>query len=161
MSHYQQRFIINALPAQVYAALTTSRGLQGWWTSECDVANQGGDTIKFRFGGTHKSMRIERLDLDHEVRWLCIEAFINHDQLVRKDEWVGTEIVFRLSPAGGKSTQVEFEHRGLTPALECYELCNNGWQYFLDSLQAFAETGKGTPYESGEKCEEKTAIASK
>jgi hypothetical protein len=32
------------------------------------------------------------------------------------------------------------------PALSCYELCNNGWQYFMASLQQFAETGRGTPY---------------
>lgn len=30
---------------------------------------------------------------------------------------------------------------------ECYDLCSDGWQYFLGSLQQLIETGRGTPYE--------------
>jgi hypothetical protein len=30
---------------------------------------------------------------------------------------------------------------------ECYELCSNGWRLYLDSLQQWVGTGRGTPYE--------------
>lgn len=68
-------------------------------------------------------------------------------QFKRKDEWVGTQLVFRMTPDGEGRTRLEFEHIGLVPAFECYSVCSDGWQYYLGSLQQFAETGRGIPYE--------------
>jgi len=160
MNTYQQCFIAQANAAKVYAALTTLDGLRGWWTN--DVAGDSGldGKIRLRFGNSHKEMQVEALAPNREVRWLCTAAHINHDSLTRTDEWVGTRIVFHLSPEGAEHTRVDFEHIGLVPSFECYELCNNGWNYFLKSLHEFVETGKGTPFENGEKCEEKIAVGS-
>ena len=36
--HFEVR--IAKLPADVYAALTTKQGIQGWWTPDCDVPSQ-------------------------------------------------------------------------------------------------------------------------
>jgi uncharacterized protein YndB with AHSA1/START domain len=146
MNHYQHSLVIDASPAAVYAALTTPEGLRGWWTPDCDVATQMGDTIHFRFGSTHKDMRIEQLQPGREVRWLCTRAHIAAGALTRKDEWMGTHIVFRLVSEGDR-TRLDFEHVGLVPAFECYDLCRRGWDYFLSSLQRFVETGRGTPFE--------------
>jgi len=160
MDHYQQSFIAQAPPAALYAALTTPEGLRGWWTQECEVANAVGGTIHFRFGGTHKAMRIERLEPSREVRWLCTAAHIDLDQLTHKDEWVGTQLVFHLTPDGQGQTRLDFEHLGLVPAFECYDLCSNGWRYFLGSLHQFVETGHGTPYEHGGSCQAKSETRS-
>lgn len=146
MSHYQQNLIINATPAAVYAALTTPAGLRGWWTEDCDVSTELGGTIHFRFGRNYKDLRIEQLEPSREVRWYCTRAHIAAGDLTRRDEWVGTDIVFRLTPESEGRARVQFEHIGLVPAFECYELCSGGWQYFLRSLQQFAETGRGTPH---------------
>lgn len=147
MSHYRQSLVLEANLIAVYAALTTSEGLRGWWTQDCDVATHEGGTIHFRFGRTHKEMRIERLEPAREVRWLCTGAHIAAAKLSHKDEWVGTRLVFRLTPHGKGGTRLDFEHVGLVPAFECYDLCSNGWRYYLGSLQQFVATGRGTPYE--------------
>ena len=152
MSHYQQSLVVEANHADVYAALTTPRGLRGWWTQDCDVATEAGGTIHFRFGRNHKDMRIERLEPGREVRWLCTGAHIAAAQIKRKDEWVGTQLVFRLTPEGEGRTRIDFEHVGLVPDLECYDLCRNGWRYYLGSLQQFVETGRGTPHELAAAC---------
>ena len=146
MNHYQQSLVVTATPATVYAALTTAEGLRGWWTDDCDVATAVGETITFRFGQTSKDMRIERLDAGREVRWHVTKAHIAAGNLARRDEWVGTDIVFRLASAGAGRTQLDFEHVGLVPGLDCYALCNKGWQHFMTSLKQLAETGRGTPY---------------
>ncbi len=146
MSHYQQTLALKASPAAVYAALTTPEGLRGWWTQDCDVPTEVGQTLHFQFGRNHKDMRIERLVPGREMRWRCTGAHIAAAEISRKDEWVGTELVFRLTPDGEGRTRLDFEHIGLVPAFECYDLCSNGWQYFLRSLQQFVETGRGTPY---------------
>ena len=147
MSHYQRSLVLKASPAAVYAALTTPEGLRGWWTQDCDVATDVGGDLHFRFGRNHKEMRIEVLEPGREVRWLCTGAHIAAGQLTRRDEWVGTQLVFRLMPDGAGGTRLDFEHRGLVPAFECYRLCSDGWRYYLSSLQQFADTGRGTPYE--------------
>ena len=147
MNHFQQSLVIEADPATVYAALATPEGLRGWWTQDCDVQTRVGATMHFRFGPNHKAMRIEKLEPVSEVRWRCTEAHIAAGQLARRDEWVGTQLVFRLTPHANGHTRLDFEHIGLVPALECYRLCNDGWRYFLCSLQQFIETGRGTPYQ--------------
>ena len=146
MSHYQQTLVIDAEPSAVYAALSTTAGLRGWWTHDCDTDTHVGGAAHFRFGPTHKDMSIECLDMNREVRWFITHASINTGALVRNAEWVGTEIVFRLTPTIDGKTRLDFEHIGLVPELECYDLCNNGWNYFLASLAQFAQTGKGTPW---------------
>lgn len=147
MTHFQQSLVLEAAPAAVYAALTTPAGLRGWWTSDCDVSTAIGGTLRFRFGAHWKAMRIERLDPDREVRWACTEAHIDMAQFRRTDEWIGTQIIFRLSPLGGGRSRVDFEHVGLVPTFECWGVCNDGWHHFLGSLRQFTETGRGTPYE--------------
>lgn len=157
MNHFQHSIIIKASPARVYSALTTTQGLQGWWTEDCEVGTQVGGIVHVRFGDTYKDLRIEQLEPNREVRWLCTLAHINHDSLTQKNEWEGTQIAFHLAPEDSDTTHLIFEHIGLVPSFECYELCNNGWRYFLGSLQQFAETGQGTPFECGDTCDKKVA----
>jgi hypothetical protein len=53
--------------------------------------------------------------------------------LTRTDEWAGTSVVFRLVPQSLNSMWVHFEHLGLAPELQCYEICSGGWDHFLGS----------------------------
>src|SRR5690349_6938612 len=105
MNNYQHSFVAKASPTDIYAALTTSAGLRGWWTQGYEGETKVGNVIQFRFGDTRKEMRIEQLDANHSVSWLCTYAHINHDRLTRKDEWVGTQIVFRLTDEGKGNTR--------------------------------------------------------
>ena len=146
MNHYQQSLVIEASPAVIYAALTTAQGLRGWWTADSDVATAIGETHVFRFGPHFKHLRIEVLEPDQQVRWLCTAAHIDVARFTRKDEWVGTQIVFRLAASGTDQTRLDFEHIGLVPSFECHEICVDGWRHFLESLRLFAQTGHGTPF---------------
>ena len=57
MSNYKSQRVLAAPPAAVYAALTTAKGLQGWWTHSCDVTTHVGGKTTFRFGRTHKVLQ--------------------------------------------------------------------------------------------------------
>jgi uncharacterized protein YndB with AHSA1/START domain len=59
MRHCRKSIVVEASPTAVHVAVTTPEGLRGWWTQDCDAATEVGDTIHFRFGRTHKEMRIE------------------------------------------------------------------------------------------------------
>lgn len=158
MDNFRQQLLIAATPAAVYQALATQAGLRGWWTETCTANAKVGGLATFEFGQVRKVMRIEKLDPNREVRWSCLEADIAGHGLRRGDEWVGTEMVFKLTPQGD-STRLDFEHIGLTPALECYQLCNDGWTHFMNSLRRLAEDGRGTPFRAAGICEASRAGA--
>lgn len=146
MDHHRQGLDIDAAPAQVRAALTTPAGIRGCWTEDCEVPACVGDRLRVRLDAPRKAFRIERLVPDREVQWLRTGAHIAAGALARRDEWVGTRIVFRLTPLTGGRARLEFEHAGLVPAFECHALCIQGWRDFLESLERFANAGTGTPF---------------
>ncbi|MEC5398087.1 SRPBCC family protein [Uliginosibacterium sp. H1] len=152
LPHFQLSLVLEASPATVYAALTRPEGLRGWWTEDCEADTAVGGMLRFRFGENHKAMRIEKLEAGREVQWLCTEAQIVSHGLKDPAEWVGTRMRFRLQPEGQGRTRLDFEHLGLTPALECYTLCQNGWNYFLNSLRQYVTTGSGTPHALSTEC---------
>ena len=146
MNHYCRQMLLAASPAAVYQALATQHGLRSWWTQTCDVDTTVGGKATFRFGEHYKRMQITSLVPGLEVRWHCVEALINVDAFKRKDEWVGTDIAFRLTPQADGKTLLDFEHVGLTPAFECFAVCEAGWTQYLGSLQSLLENGQGTPF---------------
>ena len=138
MKHYQTELLLSAPADNVFRSLSTLAGLQGWWTSTCDVGTKVGARSTFRFGPVVKVMQIEQLQPNTEVRWQCTENTLH--------EWVGTHLLFRLESQSSSITLLTFEHIGLTPNLECYSHCSPGWDQFLGSLKRYVETGKGVPY---------------
>lgn len=146
MNGYQQSLVLDASPAKVYAALTTPEGLRGWWTQDCDIATEVGGTSEFRFQHIRKQLQIEHLEPGREVRWLSTDERTDTGELGHDGEWIGTHIVFRLTPEGAARTRLDFEHQGLVPQLHCYSQCSGGWQFFMESLRKYVETGSGTPY---------------
>ncbi|MGZ3854324.1 MAG: SRPBCC family protein, partial [Flavisolibacter sp.] len=61
-----------------------------------------------------------------------------------KKEWNGTEVVFELLEEDGK-TKIDFTHVGLVPGIECYEVCEKGWNGHIDTLARFINEGNGLP----------------
>jgi uncharacterized protein YndB with AHSA1/START domain len=150
MKHFQHSILIEASPATVYAALTTVRGLRGWWSEECDIE---GDTIHMHFGSTHKDLRIEAQQPEREVRWRCSAVQGMPGHACASDEWLDTQPAFHLQDEG-QGTRVRFEHAGLVPSMACYDMCHEGWHHFLESLRQYAVTGRGTPYQPATAMEE-------
>lgn len=144
MEHFKQSLTLSATPPAVYAALTTPEGLRGWWSEDCEVDTKVGGKLFFRFGPNFKGMRIEKLEPGKLVQWQCTHARI--DALTNKDEWLGTQLVFSINAIAGGGARLDFEHIGLVPALECYTLCEGGWQHFLASFRQYVEAGRGTPW---------------
>jgi uncharacterized protein YndB with AHSA1/START domain len=140
MGSFTRTFDWKAPPERIYGAVATVPGIRAWWTEDCDGDD---DQFRVRFGQTAKAFRVERRP--GEVRWTCTAAHIAVERLTRRDEWVGTTIVFTIRELPDGSTRLDFVHEGLGEALECYDLCVAGWDTFLGSLGAFVEAGRGTP----------------
>jgi uncharacterized protein YndB with AHSA1/START domain len=145
--HFRKEMHFKAPASALYAALSTQDGLRGWWTQTCTAGGKPGEMARFEFGENYKLMRIDTLRPGQQVRWQCLESRIHVEgREYPANEWAGTTIVFRINGDTPTHTVLRFEHLGLTPELECFELCNGGWNHFLNSLQRYVETGAGTPH---------------
>jgi hypothetical protein len=69
------------------------------------------------------------------VMWKCVKG---------PEEWVGTEITFKLLHRQGQ-TFVVFSHANWREPVEFMHHCSTKWATFLLSLKALLETGKGRP----------------
>lgn len=129
---------IKAPLAKVQKALTTEAGLRAWWTPDCELK---GEEAIFRFykdgGGMELQFHVDAAAADH-VAWTCTSQKNNPD-------WQGTQVSFKLSPTH-EGTRLDFAHTGWRAKSKVYEMCIGGWDHFMNSLVAYLETGKGTPF---------------
>jgi uncharacterized protein YndB with AHSA1/START domain len=134
---YQTIVTINASPEAVFDALTTTKGISGWWGEAKGDATTG--ELVVRFGERRKFIHVDEAARPSTVRWT-----------VRKSEpspeWKGTTITFELTPEGDDQTQLRFRHHGLTPDLDCYGDCSAAWPMVLGNLVNYVEAGTENPY---------------
>lgn len=94
-------------------------------------------------GKTYIDFQITELVSGKKVVWKVTDSYINW--LKDKHEWTNTEVVFELSEKGN-ATQIDFTHVGLTPEVECYDVCEEGWNdHITVSLVKLINEGKGRP----------------
>ncbi|MXN90241.1 SRPBCC domain-containing protein [Flavobacterium sp. Sd200] len=115
-----------------------------WWTANFEGSNSVlGDTFKVTFGDTYMELKVVELIENEKITWLVTNS---HKHFVNKtNEWNDTTINFKITEEGDTTT-VMFEHIGLENTLECYEICCNGWNTYLQSsLKDLINTGTGLP----------------
>ena len=122
-------------PDEVYAALTTLEGFQGWWARDTTGETEVGGVIAFRFVPGGFDMRVVELVPGKHVLWEVVAG---------PDEWIGTQVSFELSQAGD-FTVVLFAHRGWAEPVEFMHHCSTKWATYLLSLKQLLETGQGAP----------------
>jgi hypothetical protein len=139
---YTASFTVNATAPDVFKSINS---VTKWWTEDLEGSSQKlNDEFTVRFGDVHVSkQRLVEIVPDKKVVWLVTDSRLNF--IKDKEEWTNTRISFELTGQGNK-TQVNFTHFGLTPGVECYDLCEKGWdQYIKGSLFKLLTEGKGTP----------------
>ena len=121
---------IAAEPMRVFEALTTVDGIRNWWSSDTHGDASEGGAFQFR------SNRLQVVHADPSlVAWRYSGP---------AEEWVPTEITFRLEWRDGQ-TVVLFKQAGWREPVEFMHHCSTKWATFLLSLKAYAETGEGRP----------------
>ncbi len=145
MANFRKSLMINANAEKVFDALTCS--IPRWWTEMFEgISNEQGKYFTIRFGPeVFKTMRVEVLLPYEKVVWVVTDSLLNFPELKNKAEWIDTKIVWKISVINHK-TILQLTHFGLTPEVECYDICENGWQNFTHSLVTFIHNGKGIPY---------------
>lgn len=134
--------LVPQTPEKVFSAI---RDVRGWWSEDID-----GHTVQFddEFVYHYKDIHACRIRLTEvipykKMEWLVLENYFSFTE--DKNEWKNTRIIFEVSEKDNL-TQLHFTHQGLTPEYECYEVCRDGWNNFINnSLYKLITTGKGQP----------------
>jgi uncharacterized protein YndB with AHSA1/START domain len=133
-----------ASPETVAALFTSADGVSRWW-GPTEGSGEVGGTLVTSFGSYGvNAMRVVEVSPTRVV-WESVAP----DQVTgttHQQEWLGTTVEFDIAASAG-GTELRFRHVGLTPQLECWDTCNSGWTHFMASIEAYAETGAGHPYQ--------------
>lgn len=142
---YHLSISVSRTPEEAFESLTN--GLSDWWTdSIAGLHSEVGDIFTVHFGSTMKTMRIDELIPNEKIVWKCIKAFINLPGLSNKSEWEGTTISWMIHQEDGE-TKIRMRHEGLTPEIECYGVCEKGWNFYIaESLKSYLAVGQGQPF---------------
>jgi uncharacterized protein YndB with AHSA1/START domain len=137
---YARTLTIDTPRERVFDAVATLEGLAGWWTTLVDGRAEPGGEITFRFEGLDEQivMRVDEARTPELLVWTCLEHS-GHP------EWEGTRVAFEIEELN-EGSLLRFRHDGLLPTLDCYDVCESGWERFLASIADYAESGKGNPF---------------
>src|SRR5256885_11416741 len=97
---------IHADPHTVFEAVATQRGQTAFWTADAIVQPSQGSIAEFGFPGApaRLKMRVERLEQDRLVEWLCQGDF---------PFWTGTTVRWEITKSpNANETTIMFSHTG-------------------------------------------------
>ena len=138
IADYQKTIRVKGSPEALFDALTSVSGLAAWWTPVTGSGDAGGE-LKFLMNAPEPCvMHVDEATRPASVRWTVTECRFLPD-------WVGTRPVFTITPVQGGECELQFCHHGLTPELECIDMCTRGWDHYLVSLRDYVEVGRGSP----------------
>jgi hypothetical protein len=138
---YNYRFTVEQPSDVVFQAIMNPRA---WWSSGiAGHYNKIGDSFTHSVADVHRcEMQVAELEPAKKVVWKVLKNYFNFTQ--DKTEWQNTDIVFEINEVEG-GTEIIFTHIGLVPEYECYPICKDGWDTYLNSLRSLITTKQGTP----------------
>jgi hypothetical protein len=137
---FHRAITVNASTEEVMKKISQ---INFWWKKDFSGnARKFNDKFTVPFGEpSFVDFIVSEFVPDKKVVWKVTDCYLPwfHD----KKEWNNTEVVFELSEENGK-TNIDFTHIGLVPEVECYDVCEKGWNGHFNNLVKFINDGKRT-----------------
>lgn len=131
-------FPIKASVEKVFRGISTSEGIDRWWTKASLGAPQLNSIYKLSFGpGYDWSAKVTKF-IDNNAFELTMT---DSDK-----DWKGTKVGFTLSPKNN-TVEVQFYHSGWPHANEHFKISCYCWAMYLRILKRYVELGEHVPYE--------------
>jgi hypothetical protein len=139
--NYQATIAVHATLERSYEAITHVRD---WWAQDLEGNSEKlNDVFTIHFGDTYVTFKITEAVPSRKIAWLVTDCYLPF--LNDKTEWTTTSIVFELTEQNDE-TIIDMTHVGLTPDIECYDACEQGWNFYIkQSLLKFINIGEGAP----------------
>ena len=138
-------FEINAKPETVFNAVTTKKGYQGWWAAVCDVDCKLNHLSSIKFLKEHitEEMCFKTIEVkkNEKLVWLCTSNNVF-------ESMVNNELTFEIKQ-NGKESILTFTQNSSDSKWKKHPEHQNivdGWNFFMDSLKNYCETGEGDPW---------------
>ena len=135
---------LNATTQQVYEAIATQQGIEGWWSQVCHIPSNVGELSFMKFVKEDKVVgmyfRIDELQADKKIAWTCVQN--------SNPAWANSKLTFEIEKTVDGCSLVFIHYnfdekwKGTPP----YSMTVDGWNFFMSSLKSFCETGKGQPW---------------
>lgn len=139
--NYHRSIMVNASAEEAMKKISQ---VNCWWKKDFTGSTEKlNDTFTVPFGDpSFVDFVVSELVPDKKVVWKVIDCYL--PWFNDKKEWNKTEVAFDLSEENGK-TKIDFTHIGLMPQLECYNVCEKGWDGHINTLVKYINEGKGFP----------------
>jgi hypothetical protein len=144
--HYHRTITVNASAAE---AIKKIGQVNHWWKHDfTGSAEKQNDMFTVPFGELNGEKSfvdfvVSEIIPNKKVVWKVTNC--NLPWFKDKTEWNNTEVVFEITSANNK-VNIDFTHIGLVPGIQCYEVCEKGWDgHVTKSLVSFMNDGKGNP----------------
>lgn len=129
---------IKTTPDRLFEAVTTDRGLTGWWAPSAKADSKVGGLVVLSFSPEFSiSFRVESLVPGRRVTWTAVDV---------PPDWKGTQIEFDINPGEGALVGFTFTQSGFPDRYENFGCFNFLWAQYVRSIKLLLETGKGEPY---------------
>jgi len=148
--NYHRTIVVNASAEEAMKKISQ---INLWWRKDFSgSAEKLNDTFTVPFGEpSFVDFVVSEFVPGKKVVWKVTDCFLHWFE--DKKEWNNTEVVFQLSPENGRpddpvgrgKTKIDFTHIGLVPEVECYGICEKGWNGHINTLLNFINDGKGLP----------------
>ncbi len=134
-TNYKKQLEVNASAKEVFFAL--NEGLHSWWGKISNSEFKAGGQFTIHFKNTYWwTFKIIEHTPNQELIWKCIDGEPDFNK-----EWIGHVLHWQIEEQNRKS-MINFHQIGLTPNIDCYEICSTTWDRFISSsLKEFLERG--------------------
>jgi uncharacterized protein YndB with AHSA1/START domain len=138
MADIIQDFTIKAPCHNVFEAISSSAGLDTWWTKHSSGTPAEGHEYELSFGpGYDWRAVVSRCNPDKEFELRITSA---------QEDWLETRVGFLLEEKDGVTT-AHFHHTGWPESNEHYQVSCYCWAMYLRLLKRYVERGEVVPYE--------------
>ncbi|OUR98326.1 hypothetical protein A9Q86_14850 [Flavobacteriales bacterium 33_180_T64] len=137
-TNYQKQIEVSSTAQHVFTALT--QGIHLWWGKTSHSYQKTGGQFTIHFENKHWwTFKILEFTPNHELIWKCIDGEPDFNK-----EWIGHVLHWQIIEDLSKTT-IKFHQVGLTPLLECYDICTSTWNLFItERLKAHLENSQNT-----------------
>ena len=136
---YHRTILVNASAAE---AIKKIGQIGSWWKKDFSGSSEKlHDRFTVPFGEpSFADFEVSEMKANEKLVWKVTDCHLHWFK--DKREWDNTEVVFDLSEENGH-TRIDFTHVGLVPEIECYGVCEKGWDgHVTESLVKFINEGK-------------------
>src|SRR5215218_9447300 len=140
MAHMHHLVQVDGVDAPVaYAALTSTDGITGWWTSRATGSGaQVGDRMSMSFPDAPVTwdMTVAVADRPVWVEWDCTGG---------PPGWPGTRVGWGVEPADA-GVVIRLDHSGFATVDDMFRIVTVGWAQMLLSLRDYLASGVRKPF---------------